>query len=486
MADQRVLPWPTTESYWLRNAPWQGESQTPLPEKADVVIIGGGITGFSTAYWLRQLRPELKIVVIEARGVSSGATGRNGMVWCLVFGGLCWPNLNDAFRKTVAHIGLPSAKKLLEFEHLTLRAIKNFVSRHCDTDGGTFDPQLHIMPRGGLLLFTTEEQLREGYADYEALVKAGVGDNVIRLSREQVGEMTGSDKFLGGLQGKMVAIVWAARLVFALAREVIRPTETKGPMAEIHTFTRAQSVVRDPATGYLSITTSRGRITAAHVVHATNAWAWTLLPAFRARIVPVRNQVIFVRPPRENSHLWDFVISANDGYEYMSQRVSGDVILGGMRNIVEGREEGKPDDSTLNPKISQSLRRYLPEKFKAFRAEGEEVHAEMEWCGVMGFAHDRLPYVGSLENVLNKEEGKGQWIAAGFTGHGELYSFTPRLVSQKSLELLCMTRTFLSGRAIAEMIAGIPVSDWFPEEFQPDHHRRELCYKQDSQVSAKL
>lgn len=33
----------------------------------------------STAYWLQQLRPELKVVVVDARGVSSGATGRNGM-----------------------------------------------------------------------------------------------------------------------------------------------------------------------------------------------------------------------------------------------------------------------------------------------------------------------------------------------------------------------------------------------------------------------
>lgn len=32
----------------------------------------------STAYWLRQLRPDLSIIVMDARGVASGATGRNG------------------------------------------------------------------------------------------------------------------------------------------------------------------------------------------------------------------------------------------------------------------------------------------------------------------------------------------------------------------------------------------------------------------------
>lgn len=36
------------------------------------------MSGLSTAYWIRQYDPKLKVVVIDARGVSSGATGRNG------------------------------------------------------------------------------------------------------------------------------------------------------------------------------------------------------------------------------------------------------------------------------------------------------------------------------------------------------------------------------------------------------------------------
>src|SRR5262245_7631702 len=45
---------------------------------ADVVVIGGGVTGLSTAYHLSGRYPEKGIVLIEAREIGQGASGRNG------------------------------------------------------------------------------------------------------------------------------------------------------------------------------------------------------------------------------------------------------------------------------------------------------------------------------------------------------------------------------------------------------------------------
>ena len=49
-----------------------------LPEHADIVIVGSGITGASIAYNLLVKQPKLSIVLLEAREAASGASGRNG------------------------------------------------------------------------------------------------------------------------------------------------------------------------------------------------------------------------------------------------------------------------------------------------------------------------------------------------------------------------------------------------------------------------
>lgn len=79
------LPTPTpTESYWLNDPPFPELVNTcspTLPDVADVVIIGSGIAGAAIARsLLSEGSPSVKrnVVVLEARQLCSGATGRNG------------------------------------------------------------------------------------------------------------------------------------------------------------------------------------------------------------------------------------------------------------------------------------------------------------------------------------------------------------------------------------------------------------------------
>jgi gamma-glutamylputrescine oxidase len=60
-------------------APWNGgqvRAAQSLPSRADVVVIGGGLTGCSAAYHLSRLG--IRPVVLEADLVGSGASGRTG------------------------------------------------------------------------------------------------------------------------------------------------------------------------------------------------------------------------------------------------------------------------------------------------------------------------------------------------------------------------------------------------------------------------
>ena len=66
-------------------AVWVAENEAPRPagslagrSTADIAVIGGGLTGVSTAWHLRQRHPDLRIVLLEARVLGHGASGRNG------------------------------------------------------------------------------------------------------------------------------------------------------------------------------------------------------------------------------------------------------------------------------------------------------------------------------------------------------------------------------------------------------------------------
>ena len=86
-----------TRSWWLENAKGTAlpadAAIAALPDTADIVVIGAGMTGSATAYWLQRLYGR-QCVVLDARGVAGGATGRNG--------GHLWANpASDFERQTV-------------------------------------------------------------------------------------------------------------------------------------------------------------------------------------------------------------------------------------------------------------------------------------------------------------------------------------------------------------------------------------------------
>ena len=118
---------------------WQSERQDlsdyrsseELPQKTDLVIIGAGYAGISTAYHLMKdhaTNPNLKsITILEARGVCSGATGRNG--------GQLRPDLYGHIPTYVDRAGSQAGEEIAQFEISQLRAIKRLIEQEkidCD------------------------------------------------------------------------------------------------------------------------------------------------------------------------------------------------------------------------------------------------------------------------------------------------------------------------------------------------------------------
>ena len=49
----------------------------PVPAEIDVAVVGGGLTGLSTALHLVRARPGWKVTVFEAARIGAGASGRS-------------------------------------------------------------------------------------------------------------------------------------------------------------------------------------------------------------------------------------------------------------------------------------------------------------------------------------------------------------------------------------------------------------------------
>ena len=79
------LPVPNpTRPLWIDPPAAFPESDTaPLPRNADIIIIGSGITGTSVAYRALSSDRDPTVLMLEARDVCSGATGRCAHHACL-------------------------------------------------------------------------------------------------------------------------------------------------------------------------------------------------------------------------------------------------------------------------------------------------------------------------------------------------------------------------------------------------------------------
>jgi glycine/D-amino acid oxidase-like deaminating enzyme len=259
------------KSFWLEQAS-SGYVESPALEgmvRADVLIIGGGFTGLSSAYHLKREHPGLRVVLVESDVVGFGASGRNAGFAMTLFG--------PTFGTTALRFGRQRAVEAHRYMEHAVSYIGELVrARNLSCD--------YEYP-GFLRVATTPAYARRIQAEIELARSLGI-DGIEWIDAESTRARVDSPTYLGAWHEPHCALINPARF----ARELKRVALTAG--VEIYE--------RSPVTNLefgapIRAQTPHGAVEADKLVLATNAFS-AQFPLLRARQCPVHTYIVLTEP----------------------------------------------------------------------------------------------------------------------------------------------------------------------------------------------
>jgi glycine/D-amino acid oxidase-like deaminating enzyme len=368
-------------SYWLATAPTALAVPDNLPANADVVVVGGGLLGAATAYWLA--RGGAQATLIEARALAGGASGRNG--------GFMVAGTAAAYPDAIERHGQVAARAVWTIT-LENRALLRQALAEEAIDCDYREP--------GLLHLALGEPQLDRLAHVVAAQRAD-GIDAQLLDRTHTQELIGTplgSEVAGSLFAPENGLLHSARLVQGLAGAAARHG------ARICEATPALELRADG--GGVLVRTPRGELRAGAAVVAINAWSADLLPMLTGVITPVRGQVLAYAPcaPVFRCGMGAAVTSTG---EYWQQALDGTIILGGCRAAAPGSDVGvRTSEPTVE--VQAAIEQVFPRLFPALG----ELRVARRWAGLMAFTSDGMPIADRASDLPRV------WIVGGFCGHG--------------------------------------------------------------------
>ncbi|KAI6093021.1 FAD dependent oxidoreductase [Hypoxylon rubiginosum] len=385
-----------------------------VPAESKYVIIGSGISGALTTYELIQGGVSSEdIIILEAREAASGASSRNA--------GHVRPDAFRGFQVYKQVHGADQALKIIANERLVFEKVDEFVKEHgvqCDFNPAT----------------TFDVCLTQEFADFNA--------KSFKEYKEAGGDVS-HIKFYEGEEARRVTRVEKAVAAYEwpagsshpakLAQWLLTQSIEKG--VRLFTHCPATSVIKSASSTadqtLWDVATSRGTTKASIVVHCTNAFAPHLLPQLSSFVTPNRAQAHAFVPPAalSSSSMLKSTMSLRHTlkhfYSVAQRQADGIIVLGAPRsnpNVSAAALKSVllPDDSAFNEEVRDDAVTNFEACFPSC-AKDKLKHGEgllHTWTGIIGMTTDSVPFVGRIESL------PGQWICAGFNGHGMARIFT--------------------------------------------------------------
>ncbi|MFN8413036.1 MAG: FAD-binding oxidoreductase [Anaerolineales bacterium] len=352
----------------------------PLPQKTDVVVVGGGFTGTSAA--LQLAKGGAHVTLLEAQTIGWGASSRNG--------GQALSCLHHTLEKSIKEHGRELAKDMFLAATFAANTVEQIVSEEkidCDyVRSGNIEAAYKSTHFDAL---KREQEILHNVANYEVQI----------LSKNEIKTELGTDSYQGLMINPRSGSVHPAKFVRGMAAAAERAG------ADIHEDTRVLAIERlsDSPThdgNRFIVKTDRGNIFTKEIMLAANAWIGKIVPQFSQRVLPAESFVIATEPL--SKELAQKLIP-NNRVAYDTRQTLAYYRLSPDRRMVWG---GELTFAGVNPQTNiNTLKRGMIKVFP----ELSKLNIDYYWGGTLGLTLDQNAHAGQID---------GMWYSMCYVGHG--------------------------------------------------------------------
>lgn len=344
-----------------------GQSER-LPAEADVVVVGGGVIGLSTAYHLAHAGVE-RVVLLERDTFGSGSTSKAA-------GGVR-ANFSD-------EVNVALGRRSLE-------TFERFAAE--------LGQEIDLHQPGYLFLIDNEDDLEVFRANAELHRSMGVESRLLDPGEAgRLSPLVTTDDLVGALHTPRDGYCTPESVVLGYTRAARAAGATLVPRCEVTGIATDGDRIQ-------GVGTSAGFVATDHVICAAGAWSRSLgaMAGVDLPVSPLRRQIVCTEPvaglPEDLPFTIDFATSL-----YFHREGPG--LLLGMPE----REDTWSFDLTRTTDwlgdLAEAMQRRMPSLYDVGLAHG--------WAGLYEMTPDHNALVGGSSLL------PGFWYATGFSGHGFL------------------------------------------------------------------
>ena len=344
---------------------------------ADVCVVGGGLTGVSTA--LHLAKSGISVALLEAQRIGCGASGRNG------------GHIANGFSCELTRM-----EKMLGFE--ATKMLWQMVDSYLvDIDQNILTQDIQCDRKFGYIYAANNSyQMRELALLNDRLKSKYNYQKTTLLHKSELGKFLRTAQYSGGLFDKTCGQINPFKYLQGLVKQL------KTMNVKIFEQRPAQAISQGSD---LTVHAEKGRIKSKYVLLAGNAYLSCNTPLLEDKSIPV-SSFVGVTTPLSRASIQSIlprdvtVADCNKIPDYY-QIIAGNRMLFGCGINFLGKEP-----KTFRKIISSRIKRLFPQL--------TSFELEYAWSGLISSTTNKLPHIGQINSQI--------YYAQGFSGHGVVLS----------------------------------------------------------------